>query len=73
MPSVDETFMNVCNLDRLDQHKQQVDGPAKDLYDLTACSDILDIMGLDNQTKFQVFELLRKQDKEMRKALFVDS
>ena len=55
-------------INRFELHNQHVDGLAKDLYDLSTCSHILDVMGLDNQTKFQAFELLHKKDKEMRKA-----
>ena len=46
----------------------QVDGPLKDLYDLSTCSAIVASMGLDHETQYQAVELLRKLDKEMKKA-----
>ena len=60
----------MCSImtDRFGLDYHQVDGLLKDRYDLSACSAILDTMGLDHETKFRVFELLRKQDKKMKKA-----
>ena len=70
MPSVDETFQNMCSImtDRFGLNNHQVDGPLKDPYDLSSFSAILDTMGLDHETKFWALELLYKQDKEMKKA-----
>lgn len=68
-PSVNETFANMCSMmsDRFGAQSQQVDGPEKEPDDLLACYDILDTMGLDMNTKFEAFELLRKQDKQMQR------
>ena len=70
MKYVDETFQDIASImtERFGLSDHHVDMPRKDPFDLSACSIIMGTMGLDQDTNYRAIELLRKQDKETKKA-----
>ncbi len=68
--SAEETLMTMSRLmtERLGLREQQVDGPPKERFDLSACVAIMRNMDLDQDTHYRAVEFLRMQDKETKKA-----